>query len=187
MTNFDIVVTLITIVYGLMLTDLFASLHKLIRARAMVRWHWLPLLSAWYIFLVILTNWWGISFDRNEEHWNNYLVFIGYGHMMVLLYLVVSTVLPDSVPPEGIDLKRYYFDNHRYFWGLLTAVFMLALIISVGAGMMTGKPVNYINVWLKLVFIGFTLTLVVTSKFAVHAVILSFFVLEIILEIVSLL
>ena len=46
MSKYDIVFTLFTIVYGLMLTDLFLSFHKLIRSRKKVTWHWLPLLAA---------------------------------------------------------------------------------------------------------------------------------------------
>jgi len=46
MSKFEIMATLITIVFGLMLADLFTSLHKLIKARKIVKWHWLPLLNS---------------------------------------------------------------------------------------------------------------------------------------------
>lgn len=51
-----------------MLTDLFTSLHKLMRARKIVKWNWLPLLTSWY--LLILKNWWAmaISGNNNVQH-----------------------------------------------------------------------------------------------------------------------
>ena len=66
MPKYDIMITLFTIVYGLMLTDLFLSFHKLIKSRKNVKWHWLPLLAAWYLFLIILKNWWDLSSFQNS-------------------------------------------------------------------------------------------------------------------------
>ncbi|NOX87753.1 MAG: hypothetical protein GXO77_01920 [Calditrichaeota bacterium] len=184
MSHYEITITLITIVYGLMLTDLFASIHRLIRSRSLVKWHWLPLLASWYVLLVILKNWWGVSFSQNAQHWNIFIIFLAYGHLLVLLYLTVSSVLPDSVPTEGIDLKQYYFSNHRYFWGLMSAAFLVALIISVSASLMLGNQINTINVLLKLVFIALLVSLSIWKNYWLHSLFLLFFVIEIVAEIV---
>lgn len=56
MTYSNNVSTLITVVFGLMLTELFVSVHRLIRNRQRVRWHWLPLLVSWYVLVTILKN-----------------------------------------------------------------------------------------------------------------------------------
>ncbi|NOY06649.1 MAG: hypothetical protein GXO82_08490 [Chlorobi bacterium] len=182
MSHFEIVVTLVTIVYGLMLTDLFGSLHKLIRARDSVRWHWLPLLAAWYILLIILKNWWAISYTQDAEHWKNFIIFIGYGHLLVLLYLLVSSVFPDSIPDEGISLKQYYFSNHRYFWGLMCAVYSLAFIISIAGKSLAGDQIHAMSILLKIAFIGLITVLAVSKNYRVHAILLVFFVMEIIAE-----
>lgn len=183
MSHFEIAYTMITIVYGLMLTDLFASVHRLIRSRNLVKWHWLPLLASWYVFLVILKNWWGISFSQDAEHWNNFFSFLAYGHLLVLIYLLVSSVLPDSIPATGIDLKQYYFSNHRYFWGIMSATFLVALIISLSASLIQGNQINIINVLLNVVFLFLTLALSIWKNFWVHSIFLLFFVIEVIAEI----
>ncbi len=54
MSKHAIVITFFTIIYGLILTDLFISFHRLISIKKKVRWHWLPILTAWYLFIVIL-------------------------------------------------------------------------------------------------------------------------------------
>ena len=131
MSKYDVVVTLFTIVYGIMLTDLFLSFHKLIRYRKIVKWHWLPLLAAWYLFLIILKNWWELAFFQESSDWMNIFYFIAYGHLLVLIFLLVSTALPDDIQKNGVELKAYYFENHRYFWGLMSTVVLVSLSIDI--------------------------------------------------------
>ena len=103
MTSVDNIATLMTIIFGLMLTDLFASVHRLIRNRKRVKWHWLPLLTTWYVLLTVLKNWWGLVFQEGDGLWESGWIFLFYGHLLFLLYLVVSAVLPDEIPAEGLD------------------------------------------------------------------------------------
>ncbi len=146
MTQFHLTLMLITIVYGLVLMDLFVSLHRLIKGRERVKWHWLSVLTAWYILLILLRNWWALFSAQDAAYWNNFIVFLGYSHSLILIYLIVSSIFPDSVPESGIDLKEYYFSNCRYFWGLLCGLFILTLSISIYAGYILNKPTNYTNI-----------------------------------------
>lgn len=107
MSKSEIALTLFSIVYGLVLTDLFSSFHKLLRARKIVAWHWLPLLAAWYIFLLILKNWWDLAFIEDNSYLINIGFLIAYGHLLLLLFLLASSALPDKIPKNGIDLKKY--------------------------------------------------------------------------------
>jgi len=122
MTKYEIMVTLFTIVYGLMLTDLFLSFHKLLRCKTEVKWHWLPILSSWYLFLIILKNWWAMAFFQGSTDWMTIYFFIAYGHLLFLIFLLVSAALPDEPNKSKTDLKDYYFKNHRYFWGLIERI-----------------------------------------------------------------
>lgn len=187
MSKYDIIITLFTIIYGLMLTDLFLSFHKLIRARKLVEWHWLPLLAAWYLFLIILKNWWDLAFFQSDTDWINISFFIAYGHLLFVIFLLVSTALPDDIPKNKIDLKEYYFNNHRYFWGLMSAVIFLSITIGTikRINVSGAESFNIFNVIGNSVFIIFTVLLAISKKYWVHASFLILFVIGVVIEIMN--
>jgi len=161
---------LITIVFGLMLTELFVSVHRLIRNRQRVRWHWLPLLVSWYVLVTILKNWWGFVFGGDDGAWASGWVFFFYGHLLFLLYLVVSAVLPDEVPADGLDLQEYYFETRRYFWGLLAGVNLLLLVFSLLRPVLfSGSSVNLMAVLSNVVMGTVALSLAWVRRFEYHA------------------
>ena len=185
MSKYDIVITLFTIVYGLMLADLFLSLHKLIKAGKNVKLHWLPLLAAWYLFLTILNNWWDLSSFQNSTGWMNIYFFIAYGHLLLLLFLLISTALPDVVEKDGIDLRTYYFNNHRYFWGLMSAVVILSSAINFfKLSFQPGTLDIFLILPANIFFIALLLTLAISKKYWVHTIFLVLLVLGVLFEII---
>ena len=185
MLNYDIVITFFTIIYGLMLTDLFLSLHKLIKSRKIVKWHWLPLLAAWYLFLIILKNWWDLSSFQNSVDSMNIYFFIAYGHLLLLIFLLVSTALPDIIEKKGVDLKSYYFKNHRYFWGLMTSVVALSTLIAFFKTIDNLSEFNFVNFLALVIFVILLFVLTLSKRFWIHSVLLVLFVIMTILEIVN--
>ncbi|MBN1782192.1 hypothetical protein JW948_13755 [bacterium] len=181
----NIVITFITIIYGIMLTDLFLSVHKLIKSRPSVKWHWLPLLSAWYLFLIILKNWWDLTFFQGSADWMNILYFLAYGHLLLLIFLSVSTVLPDSIDKNGIDLKHYYFKNHRYFWGLMTAVVIFSNVIRIFKDISIFSTSNLFEFIVISIFILLLAGLAITKKYLIHAIVVVVLVAMILLEIIG--
>lgn len=185
MNNFDIIVTLFTIVYGLILTDLFASLHRLLRVWKKVKWNLLPLLTAWYLFLLIIKNWWDLAIPDGSNYDCSVLYFIAYGHLMILLYLLVSAALPDKVEENGVDLKNYYFNNHRYFWSLMAGVGLLSLLISVFQQISVNSTVNIYNLIANLIFLLLTILLIIIQKIWFHYMMIILFLFITILEILQ--
>jgi len=185
MPKYNIMITLFTIVYGLMLTDLFFSFHKLIRSRKNVKWHWLPLLTAWYLFLTILKNWWDLSSFQNSADSMNIYFFIAYGHLLFLTFLLVSTALPDVIEKNDFDLKSYYFENHRYFWGLMSSVVVLSILINfVKHFHQLGASVIF--TFLAVIILPIlTITLAITKRYWVHSTILIILVIGITFEIIK--
>ncbi len=183
MSKLEIIVTLFTIVYGLTLTDLFSSLHKLIKARKNVKWNWLPLLLAWYIFLVILKNWWAMAIPGNNIEEYTIVTFIVYGHVMILLFLMVSVVLPDQVPEEGINLKAYYFQHHRYLWSLMSAVAIISILIAIVPKLAESTPLNIPNLIAFLVYLMMNFLLIFSKKYWLHAVLIILNLVIILMEI----
>jgi len=162
--------TLVTIIFGLMLTDLFASVHKLIRGRSRVRWHWLPILVSWYVLAMVLKNWWGLVFEEGAGIWGSGWVFFYYAHLLLLLYLVASATLPDEIPAEGLDLREFYLDNRRQFWGLMAGVSLILLAYSLLRPAFTASTVNWAAVISNAVLGAITLSLAWTRRMSYHAV-----------------
>lgn len=184
MSKYDIVITLFTIVYGLMLADLFLSFHKLIRSRKTVKWHWLPLLTAWYLFLTILNNWWGLLPSQSSTFSINVYFFIAYGHWLLLTFLLVLTALPDVIEKKGVDLKSYYFENHRYFWGLMSSVVILSMLINLIKQFHQSGPIEISTILAVTILPILTITLAISKKYWVHSTIIVILVTGVILEII---
>lgn len=185
MSQFQIVFTLITIVYGLVITNLFANLHKLIRAGKKVKWHWLPAATVWYILHVILKNWWNLTATSGGEHWNSILVFIFYAHLLLILFLLVSALLPDTIPEAGINLKEYYLQNHAYIWGLMSTVIVLSVLVSLIRDNINNAPLNTTAIFFNGMILAFTILLVLSKKILVHSITIIMFIAVLIFEIVQ--
>lgn len=185
MTRYDIVFTLFTIIYGLMLTELFFSIHRLIRKRKQVKWHWLPLVTAWYLFVIVLKNWWDLTFIQQSSEWMNILFFIAYGHLLFLIYLLVSNALPDYVDKEGVDLKQYYFQNHRTFWGLMGSVILVSISIGIVRRLHVSQSFNIADMFGNMILIGLTVGLAIIKRNWFHYFIVILLVVQVIFEILS--
>lgn len=183
MSQFQIVFTLITIVYGLVITDLFSSLHKLIRARKKVKWHWLPVATAWYVLHIILKNWWNLTSTAGSSHWNNIITFLLYAHLMILLFLLVSACLPDSVPEAGVDLKTYYLQNHKYIWGLMCGIIIMGILISSFRISLTGEQLNTSYYITNGIILLLTAWLSLNRKIIFHSIVIILFITALLAEV----
>jgi hypothetical protein len=116
----------------------------------------------------------------------NIYFFLAYGHLLLLLFLLVSTALPDVIEKKGVELKNYYFSNHRYFWGLMTSVVVLSTLIQFFKRIDSLGQVEILKIILPIsIFIALLLVLTISKKYWVHAVVLVLFVIQTIIEIMS--
>ncbi len=131
MTPFEYVLAFVSIVVGLAVADLATSLHRLLRARARVRWDWLALLAAVLVALTILQFWWSFYHAGQARAWRVYGQFLPLLALVVVLVLLAAAALPDEVPADGLQLHDYYAENARYFWTLFAIFLALASLVSV--------------------------------------------------------
>jgi hypothetical protein len=110
------VLVFVSIVIGLGVTDILVSLHRLLRAKAKVRWDWAALAVALLVLLTIVQMWWTIAQPSAKSMTIG--AFLPTLVELILLFLLASAVLPDSLCEDGIDLKAYYHDNGGYIWTL---------------------------------------------------------------------
>ena len=134
----EYVLSLMAIISGLAITDLIASLHRLLRARKRVQWDWLPLFVAAFVGMALTVSWfisWRVNVveNYNPTFWRFFFFTLG---QLIPLYLAAAAALPDEVPPEGIDLKQFYAENSRYIWGALTTM-MIMFILTVSVLQLT--------------------------------------------------
>ena len=128
----EYVLSLMAIISGIAITDLIASLHRLLRARKRVQWDWLPLLVAGFVAMALTVSWfisWRVNTvqNYNPPFWRFFFLTLG---QLVPLYLAAAAALPDEVPPEGLELKRFYAENSSYIWGALSAMMVMFIVTA---------------------------------------------------------
>lgn len=120
MTPFEHLTVLVSIVIGLGIAHLLTTVHELVQVRARVRVYWLPVLWLVLIFVSLIEWWWAIFALRTTVKWN-FFYFLFLLMSPVTMYLAAAFVLPDDSERGNdiIDLRRYYYDNSAWLFGVL--------------------------------------------------------------------
>ena len=134
MAGGEYLLALLAIITGLAISDMVVSLHGLLLNRRLVKWDWLTLMSAAFIFILIVNSW-GISFRSfNQDGVSPPLwMFLITLWQIIPFYLAARAVLPDQVRVgDEVDLAGHYAFISRYFWAAisLSAVNFLALLVA---------------------------------------------------------
>src|SRR5688500_14049652 len=123
---FEYLAAFITVLLAIAVGDMAVSLHRLLRARRRVKWHPLPLVAAFIVLLILLTNFFAIWRLTETER----ITFLELCWLLVpqfLYFLAASAVLPDEIPAKGLKLFDFYAAERRYLYALL-------LLAAVAAG-----------------------------------------------------
>ena len=167
MTRIEYLLPLVSVLIGLAIADLVASLHRLLRARDRVRWHWLPLQWAAVTFLILLAYWWSFYDVAQAAVWNNLFAFGSHIALLIILYLVAAAALPDRADEGNLDLLQDYLRQRRYFFGLYALYFSYSLVdVWLRTGILW-RPLS----WLVLVYVAVFLLLAWTDRVRVHAIV----------------
>lgn len=73
------------------------------------------------MLLTIITYWWGLA--KAPEGPITVGQFLPIMFDLVVLVLLAAACLPEKVGEEGVDFARYYRDNRRYQWILMSLFF----------------------------------------------------------------
>lgn len=184
MSQLEYLIALISIIVGLGLTDLAQSLRELVRPGSTVQWHWLPLLWAANVFLIIVQLWWASFNILQRAVFGRALVFLPFLLLFVGLYLACAFSLPDleertsaaspASPTGELDLEQFYFSpaHRRWFFGILIGItilgqgivlplFLLQAEVGLGSAVLTVSQ--------NVVIAGLFAVLIVTERRWVHA------------------
>lgn len=134
----EYIAAFVSIMIGLALADLAASLQRLLRAGRRVKWDLLTPLSALLVTAFVINVWWSMFASIVRLQSLTVGSFVPDLIALLLLFSLASSSLPDEVPAEGIDLGGYYRDNSRWFWSLFALytgwVTLVIAARGIGAG-----------------------------------------------------
>jgi hypothetical protein len=145
MDLFAYLAAFVSVVLALAVSDWVQSFHRLIRARARVRWSLTAIIAALVVFMAILEEFFGLWRLGGIERFTylDLLVLIG---PPILLSMAAMTVLPDAVPEQGIDLAQHYMDNRRVLYLLLALwVFGIFLRLTDLEAVATGRVASLLE------------------------------------------
>jgi hypothetical protein len=161
---------LFVIITGLAIADIIVSLHGILLNRRIVKWDWLTLLAAAFIFLLIVVSW-GLSFqawhqqDANPTIW----AFLVTLCQFIPLYLAARASLPDEVPEQGVDLAEHYAHVMRYLWSAVAVTYALYLLAVILTRPFTEELLR--ERWNGTVQLILMLVLIAVPKRSVHQII----------------
>lgn len=185
MSQLEYLIALISIIVGLGLTELARSLRELVRPSRRVRWHWLPLLWAATLFLLILQVWWSSFRVLQQEVFQSALAFLPYALLFVGLYLLCAFALPDedwtgyasdadASTEEALDLESFYFSaaHRHWFFGTHIALLIFGQFVSAMVMISRGSASLWPfakSVGLNLGFAAVLGVLLVSERRSLHA------------------
>lgn len=109
-------ITLISIIVGLGLTEMFGKLYRLIRNRKRVRWDFLPLAWVVTLFLLVLNFWWSLFLRMDGSSQARTVADFGLILLPpILLFVATASVLPDFTGEEDWDMRRDYQEQRKVF------------------------------------------------------------------------
>ena len=111
-------VTLVSIIIGIGLTEMFGNLHRLIRNRERVTWDWLPVMWAGTLLLLVINYWWSLFFAYGGfQHSRNAAQFGLLLVTPILLFVTTASVLPNFDEGSKWDMRAHYGRQRRTFLG----------------------------------------------------------------------
>ena len=113
----------VTIVLALAVSDMVQSTHRLLSARGKVNWDLLPILSAAFVFLSVLSEFFALWRVVGVETFTFYQL-VALMVTPILFALAACAALPDSVPDAGLDLGQFYFEHRTYLFAVIAIAYV---------------------------------------------------------------
>jgi hypothetical protein len=162
MEIFDLATTLISIIIGIGLTEMFGNLHRLIRNRARVRWDWLPVVWATVLLTLVVNYWWAIyqgivGIDKLGSAAELGLVLI----QPIVMFLLLASVLPSFAADRRWDMPRYYEEHRRTFIATFLVYQCVTAAVALVVGTWGWNPASLIRTLIVLLLV---MTLVFNTR-----------------------
>lgn len=160
---------LLSVWVGLGLGQMVQAFNRLARFKGRVDWDWIPVTWAVLALLMFVQTWWAYFVILQSPVWTNLFAFLLPLSVFILLFLICASALPDvTKTAEGslVDLREFYFGQHRYFFSLWAALLLLALIVSFVTRRQLLPGVDAY----RIVALGAAITLAISPNRRLHAI-----------------
>ena len=166
MDEFSYLSVMIAIILGLALTQVLKGFRGLLHARERVVMFWPVPVWAGLVMVIAVQSWWAMFDLRSFQDWN-FLAFAVVLLQTIVIYMLAALVLPDFVGERKLDLRKSYFQQSRWFYGLL----VLALLVSMTKELVLyGHLPQGLNLVFHLVFMAGGVCMALTRREAFHKV-----------------
>ena len=166
MSPFDYALGLVSILVGLALADVAASLHRLLRQARLVRWDGRVVLSVVLVIITITGMWFEVWSIRSVKAVLSYPFYLSFFVEFMVLFLVCAACLPDE-PQESCDLGACYETNRIYLWSLFAlfqASFFLHWIYFAGLRVSDHGRMFLLGAWVVFPLVVFVLLAIIRSR-----------------------
>jgi hypothetical protein len=118
MDRIEYQITFMTFFIGLGVADLFTSIVRLLKRRASVQWHWLPIIWITIAFMGLNIAWFAYHTMFTQPFTASGPGFLLAVSPAIFIFAFTVSILPHDIPESGINLKEYYFSNHKLIFSL---------------------------------------------------------------------
>lgn len=140
MTIGEYIILFAAILVGLAVADLALSLHRLLRSGRSIRWTPLVPLLALIVLCLVLNMWWALFRNYTGLEDISFLRFLPEVAVLLVLFLLSASALPDKELDPGSDLGTWHDNNRSHFWGLFAAYLVLVIVNVSLRGIEAGWP-----------------------------------------------
>ena len=166
MSPFDYALGLVSILVGLALADVAASLHRLLRQARLVRWDGCVILCVVLVIITITGMWFEVWSIRSVKAVLSYPFYLSFFVEFMVLFLVCAACLPDE-GEESRDLDAFYDRNRTYLWSLFAlfqASFLVHWIYFAGLNMSNRGRALLFGAWVAFPLLVFVLLAIIRSR-----------------------
>lgn len=130
MDAFSYLSVLLSIILGLAITQVLMGFRGLMQSRRSAIGYWPAVTWAVLVLVIAVQGWWSMFDLRRHENWT-FIEFATVLGQTIVEYLLAALVLPDFAPRETVDLRRHYYEHHRWFFGLLALLIVVSIAKSL--------------------------------------------------------
>ena len=166
MSPFDYALGLVSVLVGLALADVAASLHRLLRQARLVRWDGRVVLCVVLVIITITGMWFEVWSIRSVKAVLSYPFYLSLFLEFMVLFLVSAACLPDE-PGESCDLGAFYERNGTYLWSLFALFqtsFFLHWIYFAGLRVSNHWQTLLLGTWVGVPLLVFVLLAMIRSR-----------------------
>lgn len=127
MSTFEYISVFVAIILGLGIAQIVTGVAHFIHGGNKVKLYWPHTLLIIIIFFFLIQEWWVFYEYKDFDKWRM-PVFIFVMLYPIGLFIQTRILFPFDNFDEETDLKKFYFDNYRVFFGIQTIQVILSLI-----------------------------------------------------------